>query len=260
MAVLVAAAVLFFLSFACLGVCVLMATMTMGDRRLAARLRRCDPTTPGGLVSASRLPARVLVGGRTAPGPGGPQVAPASGRDCVWFRTSVVDRTSDTHVSYVHLHGGGDRIALQGGGGAVLLDVKLAFRVDSHPVIHRMLSEEHGFHRSRDKPMPPGFARLARERLLPDSVVPRFGTRRLDLTEQTIAPDVDVSVFARPVRTREGYVVLTGRGDVTTGTPSEWLAALTHGVGEGWFSVKALFVAGVACGLAGAAACWVTTL
>jgi hypothetical protein len=256
--VAVVGAFLMFFGFCFVAVTMLMLVMRGSDQRLLRRLRRAARPTIGELSHAATLPRWVLITGRTVAGPEGILTTPAFGTACIWYEMAVTsDDGSDTRTCYVDQRAGGQAASVTDGTGSAQFDLRLAFKVSSHHRIDRYQREECQLRRDGAPPDGSGLAVLERTGLLPRSVYPRFGSRRVSLVEHTIGADVELSVFARPRHLRSGVLLRPWRGAVSAGSPPDWIARLEDGVGTAAWASRRLAVVGLVLGALGVALIWV---
>jgi hypothetical protein len=245
----------------CLGVCfvvgaVIMAVAYWSDRRQLARLRHAARPNLGELSNGTSLPRWVLITGRTAAGPDGVLAAPIFGTTCIWYRT-IVTSGSHTGKGRVDRSAGGPTISLTDGTGFVQIDLGLVLKMSSPDRIDRTREEEDLMLRRNDtahdgSPQ----ALLAQSGLLSGSAPPRLGGRSVNLSERTIAPEVELSVVARPRRLRHGAVVLQGRGAVSAGAPQDWIARLENDVVTTFWAAAVFPIIGLVLGALGFALAW----
>jgi hypothetical protein len=245
--VAVVGAFLMFFGFSFVAVAVIMVVLRWSDQRLLRRLRRSARLALGELSNAASLPRWVLITARTAAGPDGILTSPAFETRCVWYRTSV---TSAEHDDYCYLDrsSGGPAIIVTDGTGSVQVDLGLILKVSSHERVQRTRAETLTFRRGSAPPDHSRFAILERKGLLPDWIYPRFGSRRVDLVEETIAADVELSVVAKTRRLGPGVVILRRRGAVSAGAPADWIARLERDVVTAFWTALAFPAIGLALG------------
>jgi hypothetical protein len=223
--VIVAGALVVFLGFCFVGVTLISIALHWADARLLRRLRAAARPTCAELAGPGPLPRAVLVTGWTAAGPAGALRSPAYETVCAWYETEVsTGGGDDQQVTHVYRSEPQDAIRIADGTGSVLVDVRLVRQVGTVERLRRVRTETTPVFRDEAARSGSGIGRLQAAGLLPDSTRPRRAKRDLDLREDTIATELEISVLARPRRTPHGAVILGRKGQATTGAPQEWIA------------------------------------
>ena len=222
---IVAGSLFFFLGFCFVGVTVISIGLRWSDGRLLRRLRAATRSSCADLAGPGPLPRAVLVTGRTAAGEGGALRSPAFDTVCVWYDTEVSTGGGDDQVvRHLHRSEPADAIQIADGTGSVLVDLRLIRQVGTVERLRRVRTETTSVSRDDAARSGSGIGRLEAAGLLPDSTRPLRGRRNLDLREDTIDAELEISVLARPRRAPRGAVTLGRKGQATAGAPDAWIA------------------------------------
>jgi hypothetical protein len=213
----------------CLGFCMVLVTgilaaISVGNLRLARRLRRTVPTPIGtwgrrGVVSAEAV---------TEYGPAGPQTGPVSGEDCTWYELTVVLLFDIEEGASSHVDGGTSPAwpTLADGTGAVTIDP-------------RLLTEKWGS--GRGTVLETSSTEYVRERGAdPPWWVPRGIARNLSIGDRVALREARLprgrEVFAMG-RVRKGSL---GPGPHAMVTPSHWADLIRETEDDLGFMAKAI--------------------
>jgi hypothetical protein len=216
-----------FFGFCFVVVALITVLLRFGETRLLRRVRAAPRRTCAELLAPGPLPRSVLLTGRTAPGRDGVLRSPAYDTECVWYETDLSSGANEDRRLHLRLTAGGDSIRLEDGTGSVLLDLGVIRQVATADHLRQWRHETTAISRHGEISSGTGVIRLQESGVLPDSVHPRFGHRQLDLSEETIAVGLEVSVLARPERTAHGEsVILRRKGLARHRAPDAWIARL----------------------------------
>jgi hypothetical protein len=228
--VIVAGAFIVLFGVAFLVTALISGLLMLSEARLRRRLLAAPRLTCAELRSPGTLPALVVVTGQTVPGRAGRLRSPAYDTDCIWYATTVTSGEDDDRTTFLRLNSGpeGEPIRIQDGTGSALLESTLVLQQSGSAGRLPKIRQERGSI-DRHGSATGAIGHLVEAGLLPATARPRVTRRYLDVSEQTIEADQQVTVLARPRRTaHEESVLLRRKGVVNTGTPEQWLAELEN--------------------------------
>ncbi|MFG1675399.1 hypothetical protein [Micromonospora sp. NPDC049282] len=215
-----------FLGFAMLVLAPVLLALAVSGGRQHRWVRRHAVSPCAALRPGAGMPRRFAVYGETAPGPDGPVVAPLSGVEAVWIRTTVysVDTVGDpglTRTAVLWEQSAGDPfgVADRTGTAVVSADILQASTVDPRlsvwartrlPVAHAgptpvrtVVDEETTSHRRNGRWL---------QQFVDRGEVPADAARRVDavrVVEQVVRPGVPLHVIGEPAVLDGGVVALT---------------------------------------------------